>query len=71
MIKNNIFSRYIISGIVVTLFHLIILNFNVQILKIASYAFANFIATVASIFFAYSLHRYYTFKSKRKFFTGV
>lgn len=71
MIKNNIFSRYIISGMFVTVFHLIILNLNVQILKVPSYAISNFIATVASFFFSYSLHRCYTFKSKIKFFNGL
>lgn len=61
MLKNEI-VRYIINGVIATLVHYSILNFNVLVLGIEPVGLANFIAALFGIITSFIGSRYFVYK---------
>jgi putative flippase GtrA len=64
MLKNSLFSRYILNGIIATSIHYSILLINVEIIKIDSIGIANFIAAIFGIFASFIGNKYFVFNER-------
>ena len=62
-INNSEPLRYIINGVLATLVHFLVLNFNIYILDIKIIGIANFIAAIFGITVSFIGSRYFVYKN--------
>jgi len=61
MLSNEI-VRYIINGVIATLVHYGVLNFNILVMNIEPVGLANFIAALFGIMISFTGSRYFVYK---------